>query len=89
MLERLHVQPLGQARLGEVLPQRVEHRARAASVGLALTPIRAHLVKVLGQQASGGARLPQRVPIAVVALVEPGEVAGEDRFRRRARGVDV
>ena len=80
VLERFHMQPLSQASVGEVFPQRVEHPAGTAGIGLALPPIRACLVKVLGKQAPGGARLAQRVLIAVVAVVEPREVAGEDRL---------
>ena len=75
-LEALHVQPAAiAARLRPMRGQRVEQLGGAADERLALAPVRAQRIQIGRREPAVLAREPLLEPVAVVALVEPPQLA--------------
>src|SRR3954451_20618911 len=88
-LEALHVQALAVAVLVDMGIEGVEHVAGPAHVDLALAPVRAELVEVLGADAAVLAGELHLHAEALVALIDLTQRAAEDDPLLGARGMQV
>src|SRR4051812_11268401 len=87
-LEALHVQAVAVAMLLPVVVERVEQLGRAGDEPLALLPVGAQLLEVLGLEAPHLARVLLVQAEAVVALRHLAQLLAEDHVLGVARGVD-